>query len=71
MKSKLFGIGLGIALLFPLVAHMTVHFFKEPPSWDQYNSYGPYEPTNISKAEAAQKNAGAKKERDPLRATNE
>src|SRR5438477_10483339 len=64
MNAKLFGIGLGIAVLFPLVSHMSVRFFKEPPDYEKYSPYEYYQPSKVSKEEAAVKNKEAKKKTD-------
>jgi hypothetical protein len=62
MKVVQIGIALGIAILLPLLAQMTVRFWAEPPDYRSYYEYYPPQPKSDKERAAAEQSARARQE---------
>ncbi len=40
MRAKLFAIGFGVAVIFPVAAHFLIFLFSPPPKWEAYHPNG-------------------------------
>jgi hypothetical protein len=63
MNAVKAGLAIGIGLLFPLLANMTVQIFRQPPEPMDYYEYYPPQPKSAAERKTAEAEHRAKQER--------